>query len=342
MHSQRRPPKKIAVMEFSSTACKLLIGDVEHLMNGFCWGRPAFHNKSILTNVWFDMHIRNWSPAKIFNSKLRPAIADLRSEAEAYSVDRLFCVATSGYRADKREDLLRRMVEGDLRSPLTALFGDEESAATITAYLWSRNRSRGACLFIDQGGGSTELSSLDAEGRVLQNHVVPWGTLSSMGRLLSSGGALSAALEENPGTGIPIEVSDDMELVGSGSALTMCLGQRNNQNQHERILAKSLLEEQRNRLKRRLLERFDDIADLKTALLSPGGEAGFYQSELKNLLGLQMYLSLMEHYRRDRIRVNGTGLRYGVFHQKLVELYPELTTRRDAEVNDEVVSRMQK
>jgi hypothetical protein len=316
-------PKKIAVIEFSSTSCKLIIGDVRGLVEGFCWGRPVFHNKSTLTNVWFDLHVRKLSPATILSNKLLRVITEFKKEIKDNMVDHFVCVSTSGYRNGHQEILLRELVENEIGCSIYPLSNSEETSATISAYLWSKTRGGSSCLFIDQGGGSTELSVLDANGETVDSKMIPRGTLSVMKSLLDSEEALEDALNQVPNYDFSYPISHDLEVVASGSAITRCLDMRSNQFQHERVLAKSLLEQRVAQLKRKLLADFSSIRELKQAMCKQNKSAFQIQNDLKSVLGLQMMLSVLNKIGREYIRVNGAGLRYGIFLQQLLNFYPE-------------------
>ena len=292
------------------------------LKDGFCWGHPAFVNRSVLTNTWFDLHVRGWGAKTLIHKKLRPAIEELKKILSKSSVDRLVCVATSGYRSSEKERVLLRMLEAEVASKVYTLSGEEETTATIEAYLWSRKRRVDQCLFVDQGGGSTELSLLNARGQRMEYEVLPFGTLSSLRGLLLETGSLHEALSRPIEVLSRLNIPSKIDVVASGSALTQCLDVRSNQQQHERVLAKSLLSDRSDQIKRRLLQQFSDVETVKNVLIAHDKKAFYFQNEIKNFLGLQMFLSLLEQIKKNSIRINGAGLRYGIFKQQMLKYYP--------------------
>ena len=315
-------PKKLAVLEFSSTSCKLLIGNVRQLTEGFRWGEPAFVNRSVMTNAWFDLHVRKWGAKTVFQRKLQPAIMDLRTVLLKHSPDSIHCVATSGFRKTQMEKALRRMLEAELTQQIHVLSAEEEAKATVDAYLWSKTRGDRACLFIDQGGGTTEIAHLQENGDRSLSHSLPMGTLSALVRFVHQKQSLEELFSA---VDVPtsLVLPTDLNVVASGSALTNCLGLRSNQRQHERVLAKSFLEERTEQIQRRIRLQYTNAEQVREILLQTDQRSMFLQNEIKSWSGLQFFIRVLEAANQDRIRINGAGLRYGIFRQQLNRHYPD-------------------
>ena len=328
-----RPITKVAVLELSTRACKLLVADIKRLENGFSW--DAFKNESHLTNTGHLIDSNGHLPWKTFKTNVLPSIKKLLKRARHENVNVLYCVATAAIRsAVNQHDILFKLKKSiDLN--VQVLDQDQESAATVRAFKWgTENIPIQRTILMDQGGGSTELSAFCKDLNRLsfdEPTQIPMGTTSAIQRLFHS------HLETDDLKSCLIKTSQNMEqfinratyplqqtpqpferLVALGSALTDATQKKSNQFQHNTKIDRiGLLLKQEEALSA-LTQQFQNLDSLKAHLQHDLHTSSETQRLLVTYFGLGMVVNVLDRLNLHEVTVYGIGLRYGICHQHII------------------------
>lgn len=338
---RNQPLQRIAVLELSTRACKLLIVDLVHLTRGF--SSEVFINQAVLTNTgqWVSAdNIIHWTD---FHSHILPTIMQYVERAKIeFCVDKLYCVATAAYReAINRSEILDKLSGIGLNIKILSRI--EEAEGTLAALKWThRPTLNGFSLLIDQGGGSTEVILVDSSFNFVETQTVPVGTTSLINSLILNsneeinlGKALNdclqshtrmlrdllSSIEKSP---IIKKAGGVVKIFALGSSVTMASGEKSNHRQHLKVLYLSRLKSKVNKSKNALTRVFQTVGDLKSSLKGNNKQHTKTNNEhLVQFFGLGMIVEIIEKFEHEKMTINGFGLRYGICHNYILKNYPD-------------------
>lgn len=335
------PLLKIAVLELSTRACKLLIANVKDLIYGFSWS--AFANESYLTNTGHFLDRKNHLSWETFEQHVLPAIKKLLRKARLEHVNILYCVATAALRSAHNKQEILSKIKAQINLNIQILDRHEEANATISAFQWgSSNPPIAHSILLDQGGGSTELSAFSQSHEQIvfkKSTYLPIGTTSSINILFQhdfNTNDLASCLLQTK-TMIESQINElthplkQLEfqhgLIGVGSALTEATQKKGNRIQHNTRLNEDTLILRQEASYAFLLHRFQTLDALKAFFQTKPSSFPKVQKHLVSFFGLGMILKIMNHLDIAELTVNGLGLRYGICHQHINAIYPDLLLR---------------
>jgi len=331
------PLRKVAVLELSTRAVKLMCGDLQALAGEFRWGKPYFVNESDLTHTGGLMDKERKIDPEAFRRSVLPSIRRKLRRARELGADRLHCIATAVFRGAANRSEILDLVRKETGLSVRVLTKAEEASFTVDAFFWSTPgvaaHLEGAGILVDQGGGSTEVSVFDSQRRIRGSCNISIGTTN---------GAHALFVNASPGDSVAFALSEARKwmrhdinrriretrldslgpfslAMGVGSAITRATGRKGNRSQHGVLMSRADLEHRMGEAEERLTWAFPTLRDLALHAggSPPAGRRGRgrhrYEEDLVELLGLSMYLHLMDRLGLEGVVVNGTGLRYGYF-----------------------------
>lgn len=314
--------ERVGVIELSSRACKLIVGQVSSLQEGFSWSE--FYSETVLTHLSRAI-INGELTLSYFETVIWPIIEQQVYRAKERNVDLLVTVATSPLRQTPLQmELLQWMASKGLHvyvmSPM------EEVQATYAGFEWAlQQQVPDSMLFVDQGGGSTEIS-LVISGKIVDSLAVDYGTLNSSVRfqqMVKNGNSVQDALyavcsELQNATTIKIQawsLEESVPMLSAiGSAMThLCKGAKREE-RHGMSWSYQALDSY-------IREQEQFLLSLSSEVLVRQSDTGYTQEQkcLQTYLGLSMLVVLMRHTGCESLVVNGIGMRFGVFHQVLTD-----------------------
>ena len=332
-------PVKIAILEISTRACKLLIADIRSLEQGFTW--EGFRNQGNLTNLGMQTETDGSISWDSFAKLVLPHIKRHLARLQNHNIDHVYTIATAALRqATNSVDILQRLKD-EVGLNVEILTQEQEGWASAYAYQWnSTTDNTDNLLLIDQGGGSTEILGFNKNVETLSfakspslqmgtSSAVHW--LSEQTPMLSLTQAikhfqsyfqniLAASLHE-------LQKHTPFILVGMGSGLTQATHKRGNQQQHGMRLSQERLHTEILFTIAELSNTFEHFAaiDAHAKTLESGSiEHQKLFDQLTKLVGCTMFGQILSTLEVDSITVNGLGLRYGVCRQIIEHYYPDL------------------
>ena len=332
-------PTRFGVLELSTRACKLLIADLRMLQEGFRWN--AFQNKSQLSSTGLLLTEDKIIPWEGFEEHVVPIIKKHITTAKSLRVERLFCVATAALRqATNRDEILLNLQES-LGLRVQLLDQSQEAMATIEGYIWKEKEKRTEktqdFILIDQGGGSTEITSFSSSSRNINLHNtanISIGTASAIQVLQRDSGVLSiretlwnilqkqCAIIHTTLSSMTLHPS--CTVIGVGSAITRATNKMGNRKQHGTILSTGYLAKQKRRLEEAFVTEYKNTQAINAILADDSHPHAIkLQESLTSYFGLGMYIDILRIVGQKAVTVNGAGLRYGVCNQKINIRYPK-------------------
>jgi exopolyphosphatase/pppGpp-phosphohydrolase len=327
-------PNRIAVLELSSRACKLLLVNVALATNGFNWS--AFDNVSTLTHTSLlldDDNVLDWNR---FEERVLPTLQRYLDIIDTTEASVLYCVATACLRAATNQDAILQRIQDTLGLRIQVLSQREEALATMRAYRWSLgNRPQSSTLLVEQGGGSTELVAFGPNFTPLTLsapcHIQVGSTTAIQGLLNGKGpdeNFGSYLRDEAQNIGFQVQqatqplMSQKIEtLIGVGSALTDITGKDSNKQQHLSVLTRDFLQQKHDQAFHALSSHpdFSTVSEFRNRYHHPThpNEQRRFNQSLVRYFGLGMLLQIMRKLNFQSITVNGVGLRYGICHNAL-------------------------
>jgi len=323
-------PEKIGVLELSTKAVKLLIGNIAFLkQHGFDFG--AFKNVSEISNTGDCLDLQNYLNIAKFQKQVLPIIQKAIAIAREHSITHLYSIATAAYRNAVNIQEVLEFIQKNAEINICVVAQETEAKYTLAAFLWSSKDQVAEfekhIVMIDQGGGSTQICWFCRSNRsyeVHQYYTLDLGTVTlrhrlSMNSMLSWPKALAQAdgyaqdcVRQIVQSLSPIMIKADKSCFSVGSAITKATGKKSNREQH---------------LTRLPLQQLQKIVrESERALISQIPSPNLCKQELADhmlddllvmRLGLPMYISLMNHLNIPELIVSGTALRYGLFWEKL-------------------------
>lgn len=326
----------LAVLELSTKAVKVLIGDLPRLAEeGFSF--EAFYREADLTNTGTGLSKENEMDLEFFDEEVIPSIERMVELARRRRIGRLYTVATAAYRGATNRDALLSLIKAQTGINVGVLSKAQEAEATLTAFKFSRVRTMKLLpemMLIDQGGGSTEISlfsmtgdlrhelkqtcSLDVGTSVLQNILFE---ASDETPLMEALRGVDEIVEDKITEYFERFPADEVErtCISVGSCITHATGKKGNRHQHCMVMTAKHLIRALETTEDKLIKDFKTVGKLKLALedeqLSRDGKQ-WIDNFLTIRLGLPMYMNVLGEYDINEVIVSGTGLWYGVFFQK--------------------------
>lgn len=335
------PPYKIAVMELSTKAVKLLIGDNVDAIRTQSFDFQWFYKQAQKTNTGLGLNEENNMDMEYYNKRVLPYIIEYRRIAQSKGVDCIYSVATAAYRTAKNRDEIIRTIREQANLNVRILQKKEEAEATMIAFRYSSpNRDElmrsEYVAMIDQGGGSTEVSLFRNNLRdnsyleYQDSYSINLGTDVLRTLLFKEANAkttVSQALDNVDKTIQSrlrsfyknINKPDNAEIfcVAVGSAITSATGQKGNKNQHGKILTIDKIKDKIKTTDVALKEQYHSVNDLYYDLKNAVSQNNPLDSIVIMRVGLKMVLNLMEGLNIKQLTVSGTGLWYGIYYQQL-------------------------
>lgn len=344
---------KFAVLELSTKAVKLLIGDdidaIQENITRLGSNTPGvkfdfrnFFRTTDKVDAGKGLNANNVMSMSYFSSRVLRSILHKKMLMLERGVDTVYTVATAAYRtAANREEILE-LIRDRARINVRILSKSEEAAATLFAYTFT-SASRAQLLqspnviMIDQGGGSTEVSVF-REGTLVGNpYSMNLGT-TALHNLLFNDSSPNTPVEHalklsdrkikerlvsfSKNMGESMAINGEVFCVGVGTAITKAAGGGGNAKQHDKILSKESIVDRIAKAESIILDRVKTVGEL-AAVLSRIGPNDQFDAELTARLGLPMFVEIMEKYNIPEIHVSGTGLWYGIYFQKLLNALDE-------------------
>ena len=312
----REPVETIGVLELSSRACKLIVGNAVHLRCGFTWAE--FYSNTVLTH--FSRAILNDDlTIAYFEAKIWPLISVQMQYARERNVDLLVAVATAPMRQTHLQaELLKFMADQGLHVHI--LSSMEEVHATYAGFEWALEQERPeSMIFVDQGGGSTEVSYI-LSGQIVETMAVDYGTLNSSVRfqsLLRAGLSVQDALHS-----VGSELQGATERAVQAWALDVSVPVLSAIGSAMTNLCKGMAREDRHGKSWSLDALVSYVQEQEAYLLSVSADVLCRQSEtgytpeqkcLQTYLGLCMLMVLMRSTGCETLMVNGVGMRFGIY-----------------------------
>ncbi len=332
----------IAVLELSTKAVKLLIGDVPQIKKeGFDF--RYFYRNAVKTETGLGLDEDNLMDMEFFDNNVVPAIMDMVRTADSKRVAVLYTVATAVYRNATNKEEMIKSIRRNCGINVKILNKEEEAIGTLTAFMFSRPHNikladTSNVIMIDQGGGSTEISIFTGEGVLNGTFSMDLGTTTLIKELIKTSSldkGVKTILEEsdtkvtkllNKFYSSPIATAivdaESILCVSVGSAITSATDKIGNPKQHGTKLTISGLSAKIDDLNKKLELHYGDSKALATDL-----EKHEDLRKMKNIdkllvmrLGLPLYIEVMKKFKLDGLIVSGTGLWYGIYFENLYKL----------------------
>ena len=128
------PPQKIAVIELSTKAVKLLIGKDPNIIKTTPFDFKLFYREGIKTNTGRGLDSKNVMDMHYFRTNVLPSIQKCRRVAIQEGVDCIYTVATAAYRTAANRDEIISCIREEAHINVCILKKQEEETATITAF----------------------------------------------------------------------------------------------------------------------------------------------------------------------------------------------------------------
>ena len=328
---------KIAVLELSTKAVKLLIGKNQNeIISMQNFNFDYFRREAQKTETGKGLDSQNLMDMQYFKNKVMPSIKRMKSILYEEGVNVLYSVATAAYRTAKNREDIINSIRNNLGINVRILSKKEESLATLFAYSISTSykselHSSPHVVMIDQGGGSTEISVFK-QGQYISSQSINLGTTGLRNMLFkdserdtSINDALRKSdqmIKERLNTfykNMDIHMQSEVHsfCVSVGTAITKATNKKNNASQHDSILTQSYLMERIKVAESKIINQFSTVGDLNDFDFEAGQSNKQLDSEITIRLGLPMFISLMNRFDISEIHVSGTGLWYGIYLQQL-------------------------
>ena len=341
---------KIGVLEISTKAIKLLISGFNNELKEFSYEDFGEKNGGFregrLTNIGKLLDRNRNMNISALKKAIDYSVHEFLAKARELNVKNLYCVATAAIRGAQNRDETLRFLKTEYGLSCKVLSRDEESRLTTNAFKYTgkihpngvkvlENSTKKNYLFIDQGGGSTEIAilrgidsspifskSLNFGSTILLN------TLTINSNLNSS---LATAFEENIKTvkskinnTLKKEVKDIPvhECISVGTAITSATGKNGNKKQHCSVMTYDAIQKSLSNSTNFLLDKYETVGELLIALKAEDESKSknrVLDSALTKALGLPAFLEILKKFNLDKLVVSGTGLWYGTFYHHLEE-----------------------
>lgn len=334
--TNENPPSKIAVIELSTKACKLLIGRDPDIIKSNPFDFNMFIREGVKTSTGRGLDKNNVMDMNFFRQNVLPTIKKHIQTSKRCGVDCIYSVATAAYRtATNREEILACIKE-EAGLNVRILKKEEEARATIDAFFFSSHDKlslikKKYIMVIDQGGGSTEVS-LFKEGEYVNSYSINLGTEVLRTLLFKESTEQTTLRQALRMTDNLIkdrleafyknmlanfENEEPIYTIAVGSAITESTGKKGNAKQHGTILSVDKIIEKINSIDEELKNNFIYASDLYHNVRHGGTYNDPIDRKIVMRIGLPMFVELMKRLGIQELTVSGTGLWYGIYSQNL-------------------------
>ncbi len=345
LNSRNKSSNNFAVIELSTKAVKLLMGDHNAIkQKGFSF--DCFVRNATKTETGNGLDENNYMNMNYFDKYVVTEIHKMLSIAKNNGIDVVYGVATAAYRtANNREEIIN-YVKNKCGLNIRILTKKEEAISTLTAFRFCKPhfinyQPEDYILMIDQGGGSTEISLFNGKMELLDTYSINLGstvlktilfkeataTMSLDKAFLDSEKLVQLRLKtlfNSPKSKFIYNVKN-ISCVSVGTAITTATGKRGNPKQHGTILSYEHILNKINDVDIMLKNKYNNLKTFKYDLYNKHNP---YEKRISDDLdslvvmrvGLPMYKIIMENLNIKEIVVSGTGLWYGVFFEQLFSI----------------------
>lgn len=341
---------KIGILEISTKAIKLLIRNSDINMKEFSYDDFSEKNGGFregrLTNIGKFLDKNRYMDILALKRAIDKPIKEFLAKAKELNVKNLYCVSTAAIRGAQNRDGILKFLKKEYNLSCSVLSRDNENNLTTNAFKYTgeihtngrkvlENSIKKNYLFIDQGGGSTEIAvqkgidsssifskSLNFGSTILLNTLTINNNLNT---------PLDIAFKENFET-VKNKISNTLrkevkdieihECIAVGTAITGATRKKGNKKQHCCILDIPTLEKQCKESVSYLLENFKSVKDLLDGVKLEeysGKKERPLDNILTKALGLPAYIEIMKKFKINSLIVSGTGLWYGAYYYYLEE-----------------------
>lgn len=328
---------KIAVLELSTKAVKLLIGKNSNEikeMPGFTFDNFIREAHKAETGKGLDS--QNVMDLNYFNSKVIPSIRRMKKIIHQEDVDVVYSVATAAYRsARNREDVINE-IRDKTGLNVRILSKREESVSTLFGYSLSTKHKMELSnsphvVMIDQGGGSTEISVFK-NNNLIGAYSINLGTTALRNMLFKDSQRETSVVDALKKSDQMIKerllafyknmgeymYSDKKTFcVSVGTAITKATNKSSNACQHDSILGRDFIANRIVSAENKIMGAFASVGELNDFDFESMNSNRQIDTEITVRLGLPMYLSIMEKFNINEVHISGTGLWYGIYLQHL-------------------------
>lgn len=330
--SEKKENPKIAVLELSTKAVKMLFADQEKLQsNGFDFS--FFIRDTQKTETGNGLDGNNKMDMNYFNKRVLPEIQKRVNIIKQNKVDVIYCVATAAYRTASNRDDIIKTIKSQVGINVRILSKQEEAEATLWAYTFStKDKERFIkaknIIMIDQGGGSTEISIFENQ-HLVKSHSFEIGTTVLKNMFFSKGKECSikdALIQIDKESTEKMETllqelnvlhnGEEIYCVCVGTAITEATPGRGNKGKHDKVLTRENLSYSIEKFTDKLEDNFFNLGSLERRILTDND----LERVVVSRLGLPVVLEIMKHFRIESFSVSGTGLWYGVFFKELYKI----------------------
>lgn len=341
---------KIGVLEISTKAIKLLVRGSDKELKEFSYEDFGEKNGGFregrLTNIGKLLDKNRNMNISALKKAIDYSIHEFLTKARELNVKNLYCVATAAIRGAQNRDEILRFLKTEYNLSCRVLSRDEESSLTTNAFKYTgrihpngvkvlENSTRKNYLFIDQGGGSTEIAILRGiDSSPIFSKSLNFGSTILLNTLTINSNlntSLATAFEENLKT-VKSKINNTLkkevrdipvhECISVGTAITSATGKSGNKKQHCTVMNYDTIEKSCFNAIKFLLERYETVEDLLVALRAEDESKcknRVLDSALTKALGLPAFLEILKRFNLDKLVVSGTGLWYGTFYHHLEE-----------------------
>ena len=331
-----KPAKKIAVIELSTKACKLLIGNEPDIIKSNLFDFKMFLRDGIKTDTGRGLDKNNVMDMDYFKSNVLPTIKKHIQTAKQNAVDCIYSVATAAYRTATNRDEILNCIREEAGLNVRILKKEEEARATIDAFFFSSHdklslTKKKYIMVIDQGGGSTEVS-LFKEGEYVNSYSINLGT-EVLRTLLFKESTNQTTLRQAlrmtdqlikdrleafyKNMLANFDSNEPIYTIAVGTAITKATGKRGNAKQHGTVLTVERIKEKIASLDDDLKNRYTYAGDLYHDIRHGGTRSDQIDGDVVMRVGLPMFVELMKKLGIEELTVSGTGLWYGIYSQNL-------------------------
>lgn len=180
---------KLAAIDIGSNAIRLLIEEV-HLHSNSSASDPIYHIEKVsLTRIPVRLGEDVFTKGKISKEKTRQLVRTMKAFWYLMDVHRVVyfrACATSAMREAKNRKAVIARVKKEARIDLEVLSGDEEANLIFKNYFAQNLNHSGDYLYIDVGGGSTELTLIQ-NGKRIKSRSFDLGTVRMLANATQKG-----------------------------------------------------------------------------------------------------------------------------------------------------------
>jgi exopolyphosphatase / guanosine-5'-triphosphate,3'-diphosphate pyrophosphatase len=165
---------KLAAIDIGSNAARLLINDVIHLPNG----KPDFVKVTLVRvplRLGFDVFEKGFIDTERADNLVK-TIESYKLLLDVYGVEHLKAAATSAMRDASNAKEILKQVRDKTGIEIKVITGEEEASYIYENHIAENLTSEESYLYIDVGGGSTELTFF-SDGKLIFKESFNIGTI---------------------------------------------------------------------------------------------------------------------------------------------------------------------